>query len=82
MVSEDAMDSMLTVREVGQLLHIHSNTVRRWNDQGIIIACRVNQRSDRRFKRKDIVCFLAELNVNNGDERKASLSNVPAVSCP
>ncbi len=82
MVSEDAMDSMLTVREVGQLLHIHSNTVRRWSNQGIIIAYRVNPRGDRRFKRKDIARFIAGLNGNKGDERKASSPNAPAMSCP
>jgi transposase-like protein len=32
------MSNMLTVREVSRLLHVHSNTLRRWSDQGIIKA--------------------------------------------
>jgi len=70
MVSDNQMEPMLTVREVAWLLHIHSNTVRRWSDQGIIRAYRITRRGDRRFRREDIARFLAELNVNQGDERK------------
>ena len=71
MISEDEMGPMLTVREVARLLHIHSNTVRRWSNQGIIRACRITRRGDRRFRREDIAHFLAELNVNKDDGRKA-----------
>ena len=66
MVSEDELGPMLTVREVGRLLHIHSNTVRRWADRRIIKAYRITRRGDRRFRREDITHFLAELNVNKG----------------
>jgi excisionase family DNA binding protein len=58
------IEPMLTVREVAQLLHIHSNTVRRWADQGTIRAYRITSRGDRRFRKEDVVHFLAELNVN------------------
>ena len=71
MVNDNQMGPMLTVREVGRLLHIHSNTVRRWSDRGIIRAYRITLRGDRRFKREDIACFLAELNVDRGNDRKA-----------
>ena len=67
------MGPMLTVREVAQLLHIHSNTVRRWADRGIIRAYRISRRGDRRFRREDIAHFLADLNINEGNEKKARL---------
>jgi len=70
MVSDNQMEPMLTVREVARLLHIHSNTVRRWADQGILRAYRITRRGDRRFRREDIARFLAELNANQGNERK------------
>jgi len=60
MVTE--IEPMLTIREVTQLLHIHSNTLRRWSDAGIIKAYRITRRGDRRFRREDIARFLAELN--------------------
>ena len=75
MVNRDnRVEPMLTVREVAQLLHIHSNTVRRWADQGTIRAYRITSRGDRRFKKEDIARFLAELNVNvnESDRKKAS----------
>ena len=68
MRSYNEIGPMLTVREVAQLLHIHSNTVRRWSDQGVLKAYRITSRGDRRFKRADIAHFLAELNVNQAAE--------------
>ena len=74
MVNDNQMGPMLTVKEVARLLHIHSNTVRRWSDRGIIRAYRITRRGDRRFRREDIARFLAELNATKGDEREASLN--------
>jgi len=64
MVNFNQMGPMLTVREVAQLLNIHSNTVRRWSDQGIIRAYRIGPRGDRRFRREDIAGCLVELKTN------------------
>ena len=72
MVSDNLSIPMLTVRQVAQLLHIHSNTVRRWSDRGLIRSYRISRRGDRRFKREDIAHFLAELNASRGDERKVN----------
>jgi excisionase family DNA binding protein len=54
------ISTMLTVREVCRLLHVHSNTLRRWSDQGIIRAYRIGPRGDRRFRPEDIVVLLLE----------------------
>ena len=62
----DQTRSMLTAREVGQLLHLHTNTVRRWSDRGLIRVYRVSHRGDRRYKREDIVRFLDQMNKNRG----------------
>ena len=70
MVTDSKIGPMLTVREVASLLHIHSNTVRRWSDQGIIRAYRITQRGDRRFKMEDIARFLAEMNASRGNPQK------------
>jgi excisionase family DNA binding protein len=56
------LGGMLTVREVSQLLHVHSNTLRRWSDQGIIKAYRIGPRGDRRFRAEDIAVLLLEEN--------------------
>jgi excisionase family DNA binding protein len=63
-VSNNNIEPMLKVPEVAHLLHVHSNTVRRWADQGLINAYRINRRGDRRFRREDVVDFLAKQNKN------------------
>ena len=72
MVGNNRMEPMLTVREVAQLLHVHTNTVRRWSDRGLIRAYRISRRGDRRFRGADVAHFLAEFNSHRGNERKAS----------
>jgi excisionase family DNA binding protein len=53
-------DSMLTVRQVARILNVHINTVRRWDDKGMLKAYRIGPRGDRRFSREDIALFLAD----------------------
>jgi len=65
------ISNMLTVREVARLLHVHPNTLRRWSNNGKIRAYRINPRGDRRFKREEIVRFLAELNGQGYDWQEA-----------
>lgn len=62
MLDDRQIRPMLTVREVANLLHIHTNTVRRWSDRGILRSYRIAQRGDRRFRREDVARFLAEFN--------------------
>ena len=65
------ISDMLTVREVARLFHIHPNTLRRWSNNGRIKAYRITPRGDRRFKREEIARFLAELNTQADDWKKA-----------
>ena len=60
MVKEDSTKTMLTIREASRLLNVHSNTLRRWAEQGIVKAYRVGPRGDRRFRREDISALLME----------------------
>ena len=50
--------SLLTVREVAAMLNIHVNTVRRWDDAGVLKALRIGPRGDRRFRREDVDALL------------------------
>ena len=70
MEDTDDIALMLPVREVARLLNIHSNTVRRWSDQGILKAYRVNHRGDRRFRYEDIVDFAESLRAFRGNEKE------------
>ena len=62
MVDESQLSKMLTVKEVSKMLHVHSNTLRRWSDRGIIKAYRIGPRGDRRYKVDDILSLLEKEN--------------------
>ena len=55
---------MLTTGDVGQLLGLHPNTIRRWGQKGILKVYRVGPRCDRRFRRQDVDAFLCEEKVS------------------
>ncbi len=57
---EDTTKAMLTIREASRLLNVHSNTLRRWAEQGLVKAYRIGPRGDRRFRREDIAALLME----------------------
>ena len=54
----DPVNGLLTVSEVANILHVHPNTVRQWSDSGLIKACRLGNRRDRRFRREEIEKFI------------------------
>ena len=47
-------DAMLTLTQATRVLGVHTNTLRRWSDQGILETFRIGARGDRRFRRRDI----------------------------
>jgi excisionase family DNA binding protein len=59
MARRNGSNGLLTARQVARLLNVHVNTVRRWNDRGILKAYRIGPRGDRRFNRDDVEVFLA-----------------------
>ena len=78
MLPSDEIEPMLTVKDVAHLLHIHVNTARRWSDQGFIKSYRITRRGDRRFRREDILRYLAEFNGSSIEEvNQKENSSVP-----
>lgn len=74
MTSVMQMGPMLTVGEAAALLHIHTNTLRRWADKGYIKVYRITPRGDRRFRQEDIVRVAAGLKAHRGNEKEAILA--------
>lgn len=51
---------MFGTSDVAQFLGLHPNTVRRWDNKGILKSYRISPRGDRRFRREDVDSFLKE----------------------
>jgi len=58
---EESPTTLLTVRDVAELLHVHPNTVRQWSDEGLLKAVRLGPRGDRRFSIEEIIDVIAML---------------------
>jgi excisionase family DNA binding protein len=58
--NNNGSNGMLTTRQLARLLNVHINTVRRWDERGVLKAYRLGPRGDRRYNREDIDVFLAE----------------------
>ena len=58
--NRDQTGRMLRTGQACRILCVHSNTLRRWCEQGIIKGYRVGPRGDRRFKLEDVTELLAE----------------------
>ena len=65
--------AMLTASELAQLLNVHINTVRRWDNRGILKAYRIGPRGDRRFNKEDIDSFLAKNHEAEHDDDNAQI---------
>ena len=51
---EKPISTMLTTGEVARIFNVHAGTIRRWSQQGILKAYRIEPRGDRRFRREDV----------------------------
>lgn len=57
-LSKEELPDILTIRQAAQLLNVHTNTLRGWDNKGILKALHFGRRRDRRYKKADILRFL------------------------
>ena len=60
MAHYERISTMLTTGEVARLLNVHTSTVRRWNNRGVIKAYRIGPRGERRYRRDEVAVFFLE----------------------
>jgi excisionase family DNA binding protein len=60
--------SLLTISEASEFLHVHTNTLRRWSDSGLIASYRISSRGDRRFSKEELIRFLINYNAHKENE--------------
>ena len=58
--NEEALEMMLTIRQVADFLHVSISTVRRWSDSGMLRSYRIGPRGDRRYLHDNVLRFLEE----------------------
>lgn len=49
---------ILTLAQACEILHCHPNTLRNWDNKGILKAIRFGTRGDRRYHKSDILKLL------------------------
>ena len=55
---KDKMPELISLQEACDILKCHPNTLRKWDNKGILVAVRFGERKDRRYKKDDIMKFL------------------------
>lgn len=54
------LPEILTLRETAKVLNCHPNTLRNWDNQGVLKAIRMGRRKDRRYRKSDILKFIGQ----------------------
>ena len=52
------MPELITLQEACDILKCHPNTLRQWDNKGILVAVRFGERKDRRYRKEDILKLL------------------------
>lgn len=52
------MENLLSISEAAALLKVHPETLRRWDNEKILTAVRINDRGDRRYRESDLLEFM------------------------
>jgi len=51
---------ILTLEQASKLLNCHPNTLRNWDNKGILKAIRFGTRKDRRYRKSDVLKMLKQ----------------------
>jgi len=52
------LPDMLTLQQASDILNVHPNTLRNWDNEGVLKAIRYGKRGDRRYHKEDVIELL------------------------
>ncbi|MBI3443727.1 helix-turn-helix domain-containing protein [Candidatus Woesebacteria bacterium] len=58
MIKDNEIPELLTLKEACEILKVHPNTLRQWDQKGILKAVRFGTRKDRKYRKEDIMKIL------------------------
>lgn len=56
----EEMPELLLISEVAKILRVSILTIKRWEEKGKITPIRINDRGDRRYRKKDIINLISK----------------------
>src|SRR3989344_792819 len=59
------MDKLPDINEAAALISVDPETLRRWDEKGKLLAVKINDRGDRRYKQSDVLKFIKNNQVIN-----------------
>ena len=54
----EEISKLLTLKEACDILKVHPNTLRQWDNKGVLKAVRIGVKKVRRYKKADIIEFI------------------------
>lgn len=57
-MNKDKLPEILTMKQVCEILNVHPNTLRNWDNRGVLKAIRFGSRRDRRYNKENILKLL------------------------
>jgi excisionase family DNA binding protein len=55
---KDKIPELITLKEACEILKVHPNTLRAWDNKGILKAVRIGIKKVRRYRKEDIERFI------------------------
>ncbi len=71
-MEEDLLNTerLYTMRQTCKILGVHPNTLRKWDEKGVLKAVRIGLRKDRRWKESAIIDIIYEGHIQQAILRK------------
>ena len=56
--NQEKIPELITLQEACEILKVHPNTMRQWDEKGILPAIRIGEKRVRRYKKENILRLL------------------------